>query len=86
MNDTLTVLLGYDPPTGWVGRVIAWFTWGHRSHAKMAFIWPDGFARVLESRSDCGVIERAPEELPHRHVVPLADLRPREVPRGNRTR
>jgi hypothetical protein len=72
----LTVLLGYDPPTCIVGRAIAWFTWGHKSHAKVAFIWPDGDAQIVESRSDCGVIERAPEpdgrdRLTDWHVVDL---------------
>jgi len=76
MNDKLTVLIGYDPPTCWVGRAIAWFTWGHRSHAKIAFIWPEGDAQIVESRSDCGVIERAPDpesrdRLTDWHVVDL---------------
>ena len=80
MNDKLTVLIGYDPPTCWVGRAIAWFTWGHRSHSKIAFIGQTE-TRVFESRSDCGVIERDPEpegrdRLTDWHAVDL----PRPIP------
>jgi len=80
MNDKLTVLIGYDPPTCLVGRIIAWFTWGHRSHSKIAFIGQTE-TRVFESRSDVGVIERDPEpdgrdRLTEWHAVDL----PRPIP------
>ena len=57
-TDKLRFLIGLDRPSSHVGHVIAWFTWGAYSHAKMMFLSPDGQRVVIESRSDRGVIER----------------------------
>ena len=57
-TDKLRFLIGLDRPTSHVGHVIAWFTWGAYSHAKMMFLSPCGRRLVIESRGDSGVIER----------------------------
>lgn len=58
MNTGLKVLIGFDRPTTYTGKLIAWFTWGLYSHSKMMFVYADGTRRVFESRIDSGVIAR----------------------------